>query len=34
MLCDNLDRWMGGTMGRDIQEGGHICAPVADSGLP
>ena len=31
LLCDNLEGWdvVGG--GREVQEGGDICIPVADS---
>ena len=30
-LCDNLERWDGVGVGREIQEGGDICILVADS---
>ena len=29
MLCDNLEDRVGG--GREVQEGGDICMPMADS---
>ena len=29
MLCDNLEDGVGG--GREVQEGGDICIPMADS---
>ena len=31
MLCDNLEKWNGEGYGRTVQEGGHICIPLADS---
>ena len=31
MLCDNLERWDGVGGGRDVQEGGDIYTPMADS---
>ena len=31
MLCDILEGWDGAGDGRQIQEGGDICIPVADS---
>ena len=31
VLCDNLEGWDGVGGGRNIQEGGDICLPVADS---
>ena len=30
-LCNNLEEWDGVGGGREIQEGGDICTPVADS---
>ena len=30
-LCINLEGWDGEGDGRDIQEGGDICIPIADS---
>ena len=30
MLCDNLEGWDGVGGGREAQEGGDICMPVAD----
>ena len=30
-LCINLERWDGKGDGREVQEGGDICTPVADS---
>ena len=31
MLCDHLEGWDEVVGGRDAQEGGDICMPVADS---
>ena len=31
MLCDNLEGWVGLGGGREFQEGGDICTPMADS---
>ena len=31
MLCDNLEGWEGAGGGREVQEGGDICIPMADS---
>ena len=31
MLCDNLEGWDGVRGGREVQEGGDICMPMADS---
>ena len=31
VLCDNLDRWDGVRGGRDVQKGGDIRIPIADS---
>ena len=31
MLCDNLERWDGVEGGREVQEGGNVCIPMADS---
>ena len=31
-LCVNLEGWNGEGDGREVQEGGHICALMADSG--
>ena len=31
VLWDNLEGWDGEGSGRGIQEGGHMCRPVADS---
>ena len=31
VLCDNLDGWDGVGDGREVQEGGDICTPMADS---
>ena len=28
MLCNNLERWDGMGVGREVQEGGDICKPV------
>ena len=30
-LCDNLEGWDGERDGREVQERGDICIPVADS---
>ena len=30
-LCDNLEGWNGVGVGREIQERGDMCIPVADS---
>ena len=30
-LCINLQGWDGGGDGREVQEGGNICIPMADS---
>ena len=30
-LCDNLDGWEGVGGGREVQEGGDMCTPMADS---
>ena len=30
-LCINLERWDGEGDGREVQKGGAICKPVADS---
>ena len=30
-LCDNLEGWDGEGDGREVQEGGDICLPMADS---
>ena len=30
-LCINLERWDGEGDGREVQEGGDICIPMADS---
>ena len=30
-LCINLERWDGEGDGREVQKGGAICIPVADS---
>ena len=30
-LCVNLEGWNGEGDGREVQEGGHICALMADS---
>ena len=30
-LCNNLDRWDREGRGREVQEGGHTCIPMADS---
>ena len=31
MLCDNLEGWNGKGGGREVQEGGDMCIPIADS---
>ena len=31
MLCDNVEGWDGVGGGREVQEGGDICIPMADS---
>ena len=31
MLCDDLEGWMGGCGGREVQEAGNTCTPMADS---
>jgi len=31
-LCINLEGWGGEGDGREVQEGGDICIPMADSG--
>ena len=31
MFCDNLEGWDGVGGGREAQEGGDICVPMADS---
>ena len=31
MLCDNLEGWDRMGVGREVQEGGDICMPMADS---
>ena len=31
VLCDNLEEWDGVGVGREVQEGGNICIPMADS---
>ena len=30
-LCINLERWYGEGGGREVQKGGDICIPMADS---
>ena len=30
-LCINLERWVGEGDGREVQKGGDICIPTADS---
>ena len=30
-LCINLERWEGAGDGREVQKGGDICIPIADS---
>ena len=31
VLCDNLEGWDGVGGGREVQEGGDMCIPMADS---
>ena len=31
VLCDKLEGWNGEDGGREVQEGGDICIPMADS---
>ena len=31
MLIDNLEGWEGVAGGREVQDGGDICIPMADS---
>ena len=31
-LCINLEEWDGKGDGREVQKGGDICIPMADSG--
>ena len=31
-LCINLEGWDGEGVGREVQKGGDICIPMADSG--
>ena len=31
MLCNNLEEWDGEEGGREVQEEGDICIPMADS---
>ena len=31
VLCDNVEGWDGVGGGREVQEGGDICIPMADS---
>ena len=31
LLCDNLEGWDGVGGGREVQKGGDICIPIADS---
>ena len=31
-LCINLERWDGAEDGREVQQGGDICIPMAISG--
>ena len=31
MVCDDLEGWDGVEGGREVQEGGDICIPMADS---
>ena len=31
VLCDNLEGWDEAGGGRELQEGGDVCTPVADS---
>ena len=30
-LCNNLEEWDGEGDGREVQEGGDVCIPMADS---
>ena len=30
-LCNNLEGWGGEGVGREVQKGGNICTPMADS---
>ena len=30
-LCINIERWDGERDGREVQKGGNICIPMADS---
>ena len=30
-LCINLEEWVGVRVGREVQKGGDICIPMADS---
>ena len=31
MLCDTLEQWAGVGSRRQVQDGGNICTPMADS---
>ena len=31
MFCDNLEGWDGVGGGREVQQGGDLCVPMADS---
>ena len=31
MLCDSLEGWDAGVGGREVQKGGDVCIPTADS---
>ena len=31
VFCDNVEGWDGVEGGREVQEGGNICIPMADS---
>ena len=31
MICDDLEEWHGARGRRQVQEGGDICSPMADS---
>ena len=31
MFCDNLEEWDGAGAGTEVQEGGDMCIPLADS---
>jgi len=31
VLCDKLERWDGAGGGKEVQERGDICTPMADS---